>query len=231
MNPCGADPRKDRDTLIAPEPLLTRIPFKIECHRSTMDDSKVKACFEEYLKAVISKPRLFAFLRQTVGRSSQIENARQYPCHYSPADASLHVKSEEGATRVARFSVVAGNIDRSSQDFGRERDKAYPVSSFEKIEWGSITGQTGTIKYINIVLRDDRTPIILHAPTEVLELWYDGLRLLQGHAQVETPASNARLDVFKKAVGFAALGRSTVAEDPPLPPDYNFVAEFPPATT
>jgi hypothetical protein len=85
------------------------------------------------------------------------------------------------------------------------------------------------MKFISIAVRDDRTPIVLHGPTEIMELWYDGLRLVHGQAQVETAASNAKLEIFKKAVGFAALTRPTVVEDPPLPEDYNFTADFPAA--
>jgi hypothetical protein len=194
-----------------------------------MDDTKVKACFEQYLKALIQKPRLFAFLRQTVGRCSQIENARQYPCNFNLADNSLHVKPEEATARTTRFSMIVSSGEKPSADGTREKEKIFPASSFERIEWGNVSGQSGTMKFINITVKDDRAPLILHGPTEILELWFDGLRLVQGQAQVETAASNAKLEIFKKAVGFAAMTRPTIVEDPPLPADYNFVAEFPPA--
>lgn len=193
-----------------------------------MDDTKVKACFEQYLKALIQKPRLFAFLRQTVGRCSQLENARQYSCNFSVADSSLHVKPEEPSARTTRFSMIVSATDRPNPE-GREREKVFPAASFEKIEWGSVSRQSGTMKFITLTIKDDRTPIILHGPTEILELWYDGLRLVQGLTQVETAASNAKLEIFKKAVGFAAMTRPTIVEDPPLPADYNFVTEIPPA--
>jgi hypothetical protein len=193
-----------------------------------MDDAKVKACFEQYLKALIQKPRLFAFLRQTVGRCSQIENARQNPVNFNLSDGCLHVKPEEGSARGARFSMIVSAADRASPETGREKEKTFPVASFEKIEWGTVSGQSGNMKYIMITVRDDRTPIILHGPTEIMELWYDGLRLVQGQALVETAASNAKLEIFKKAVGFAALTRPTVVEDPPLPENYDFTSEFPP---
>jgi hypothetical protein len=192
-----------------------------------MDDAKVKLCFEQYLKALIQKPRVFAFVRQNVGRCSQIESARQNPCHYSPADGCLHVKPEEGSMRTTRFSMIVSAAERANHEVGREREKTFPVASFEKIEWGSVSGQSSSMRFISITMKDDRAPIVLHGPTEIMELWYDGLRLVQGQAQVETAASNAKLEIFHKAVGFAALTRPLIVEDPPLPPDYNFTATFP----
>jgi hypothetical protein len=196
-----------------------------------MDDAKVKACFEQYLKALIQKPRLFVFLRQAVGRCSQIENARHFPCSYSAADSALHVKPEEGSSRTTRFSVIVSTADRANADFTRDRTKTFLLSSFEKIEWGSVSGQSGSLKYINITVKDDRNPIVLHGPTEIMELWYDGLRLIHSQAPVETAASNAKIEVFTKAVGFAAMTRPTIMDDPPLPEDYKFVGEFPPTAS
>jgi hypothetical protein len=183
-----------------------------------------KSCFEQYLKALIQKPRLFAYLRQSVGRCSQLENARQNPCHFSPADGCLHVKAEEAPAR--RQTAIPG--DRPAADGARDREKTFPVASFEKIEWGTVSGQSGSMKYISITVRDDRTPIVLHGPTEIMELWYDGLRLVQGQA-VETAAANAKLEIFRRAAEFAALTRPAVVEEPELPPDYEYHAVLSPA--
>jgi hypothetical protein len=51
---------------------------------------------------------------------------------------------------------------------------------------------------------------------------------MQAQTQPETAASNAKLEIFKKAAAYAAITRPTIVEDPPLPTGDDFTTEFPP---
>jgi hypothetical protein len=191
----------------------------------TEEDERAMACLRHYLDALIQKQRQFAFLRQVVTKASQLEQAKQLYCVYSPQDKSIHVKGEE-----------AGAKDRAATapEAPREKDKSFALAGIEKIQMIEVTGASGKAKFINITLKADRTPVILHAPTEIMELWYDALRLALadvaggGKVQVETQASSQKVEVFRKAAAWANNKRPAVVEIPPPPQDFDFVAEFPP---
>jgi hypothetical protein len=168
------------------------------------DNEKAMPYFQKYLAALIQRSRPFVFLRQAVSKVSQIEAGKQCPCNYTPQDKSLHVKVEDA-------------------------DKAFPIDNFEKIQWQEVSGASGKLKFIQVTIKGDRTPLILHGPTEIMELWYDALSSLKTDANLTyTPSSKAKIEVFGKAVHFAAIRRKNVIDIPPPPADYNFVAEFPP---
>jgi hypothetical protein len=190
------------------------------------DKSRATKCVEHYLKALIQKPQLFTFVHQTVARYSQLESARQHLCFYSFQDSSFHVKPDEGPVPVERTHSPGGDRERS--EAVKEKERAFPVSTIERISWGGVPNPSGTTKFIVIAIKNDRAPTVLHAPIEVLELWYDGLRLVQGGSGFETSASKAKMEIFRKAVALASVERPMVMDMPPPPVNYNFAAEFPP---
>jgi hypothetical protein len=171
---------------------------------SAADNEKAMPYFQKYLAALVQRARPFVFLRQAVSKISHLESGKQYPCSYTPQDKSLHVKVDDA-------------------------DKAFPLENFEKIQWQEVSGASGKLKYIQITLKGDRNPLILHGPTEIMELWYDALFSLKSETGLTYSASSkAKIEVFGKAVHFAAIRRKNVIEIPPPPTDYNFVAQFPP---
>jgi hypothetical protein len=177
-------------------------------------------CFEQYLKSVIQKPHMFTFLHQTVTRCSQLENAPQYLCSFNPNDNALHVRSD-----AARVSLPAGGAEKVAE---APREKIFPIASFERIEFATVSKDTVNFRFVTVVLKDDRSPLVLFGPTETLELWFDGLRFAQGRNTVETESAKAKQRLFKRAGTLAGRTRATLVEDPPLPPDFEFSAEIPP---
>lgn len=165
-------------------------------------DRKAMVYYQKYLNALIQKSRPFVYLRQAVTRSSYLETGKSCPVQFVPAEGAIRVKLDDGS------------------------EKSFLVSTFEKIQWGTVQAQSGDLKYINITIKGDRSPLILHSSTEIMEFWYDALRMLCNQS-IETPSSLAKIEVFRKATRFAAQQRPTTVEIPPPPENYNFVAKFP----
>ena len=93
-----------------------------------------------------------------------------------------------------------------------------PVNNLEKIDWLELSSGKKTVKVIQITLKDDKTPIILgagHSNQEVLDFWYDGLRLLL-QQQPSTESSIKKIAVFERAVRYAQIAFNV--EEPVIPP-------------
>ena len=165
-------------------------------------DRKSMVYYQKYLNALIQKARPFVYMRQAVTRSSYLETGKNCPVQFVPADGSIKIKLEDGS------------------------EKSFHVSTFEKIQWGTVQAQSGDLKYINITIKGDRSPLILHSSTEAMEFWYDALRMLCNQS-IETVSSMAKIEVFKKATQFAGQQRPTTVEIPPPPDNYDFVEKFP----
>ena len=105
-------------------------------------------------------------------------------------------------------------------------EKLCPLDTVESMEWKGIQAASGDLNYIQIALKGDRTPLILHTSGENMELWYDALKRICFGTEPERISSKTKKEMFKKAAEIAAFTRKTVVEIPPPPEDYNFVADF-----
>ena len=165
-----------------------------------------KACFQElsdpmvylqkFLISTIQEEKEFVFLRTLVTKTTQLESAKPSMCSFHTSDNSLHVKADSGQDRVFAFQA------------------------FSKIELKTLE----SFRYISITLNNDHNPIILHGPQEITELWYDALRQLQNETP-STPSSNAKIELFRKAVDYGSMKMRTDVEIPPPPTNYNFVTK------
>lgn len=155
---------------------------------------------QKYQDALLQRSRLFVVLRQVVRGSSVLENGKQVPVQYVPGEK------------------------KGSLKFGA--DDICPLDIVESMEWKGISAASGDLNYIQMSLKGDRTPLILHTSGENMELWYDALNRICFGCEPERPSSKAKRDMFKKAAEIAAVTRKTVVEIPPPPEDFNFVADF-----
>ncbi|KAK8884998.1 hypothetical protein M9Y10_044126 [Tritrichomonas musculus] len=166
------------------------------------------SCLHAYLFALIQQDYDFVLLRQSIPRINQLTSSKPVSCRYSPLNDCLLVRQEGNSL------------------------KSYQLGNFDQIQWGHIESNI-KIKFICIALKNDRNPIILYGPTEIMELWYDGLQLsLNRHNQeipciqgVITNSSIDKLDIFTKALSYANTNRNTIDIQPP-PPNFQFNSNF-----
>ncbi|KAH0795954.1 hypothetical protein GPJ56_000022 [Histomonas meleagridis] len=177
------------------QPLLESIP---QLSTTLPDDPMVY--YKHYLKSVIQIPREFIVLRQVVAKSSIFSTVKPSPCSYSATEEAIKIKQETG-------------------------DKTYPINSIEKIEWGVAGGHSGSLGYINITIKGDRTPLILHGPSESMDLLFDAIKVLLNEDPT-TATSQARIELFKKALQMTEVGLKEYVEIPPPPSNFNFVCSF-----
>ena len=167
------------------------------------------SCLQAYLFAIIQKDYNFAFLRQPVTRINQLTSAKPISCRYSPLNNCLLVRQEGSSL------------------------KSYHLDNFDQIQWGHIESNI-KIKYICITLKNDKNPIILYGPKEIMELWYDGLQLTLTNQNTDIPciqgvitdSSLDKIDIYTKALSYANINRNTIIKIPPPPPNYNFNSRF-----
>ncbi|KAH0792212.1 hypothetical protein GPJ56_003738 [Histomonas meleagridis] len=159
--------------------------------------------FQKYLNAFIQEPRELVVLRQSVSKSSSL-TIKPTQIQYFPQDQTVRIKQEGG-------------------------DRSYQINTFDKIEWGEVPGPSGNMKFINISIKGDRNPLILHGPSESMEFWYDALQVLHNkNAQPSTPSSLSRMEIFTKATEISKIPPSSNYTIPPPPPNLKFTCEFPP---
>lgn len=167
------------------------------------------ACLQAYLLALIQEDHDFVFLRQSISRVNQITSAKPVTCRISPLNNCLLVRQDINSI------------------------KSYPLSNFDQIQWGLIDSNT-RIRYINISLKNDKNPIVLYGPAEIMELWFDGLKLALNSNNIENPsilgeitnASLDKIDMFTKALSHANINRNSTIEIPPPPPNFHFNSKF-----
>ncbi|OHT17405.1 hypothetical protein TRFO_12359 [Tritrichomonas foetus] len=155
-----------------------------------------------YLQTLLLERKDFVVLRQSVSRASQLATVKPIKCWCN---------------------------DRGVLKIGGPISKSFPASSFESIQWGSIeSASTGNVKFIVISLKNDRNPIVLHGPTEIMELWYDALKVVYLNAPfIETNSAKNKNEMFTKATTFANVQRQMTVEIPPPPDNYDFVCSLP----
>jgi hypothetical protein len=98
----------------------------------------------------------------------------------------------------------------------------------DSIRWSNILSPAGNTNFILIILKNDRVPIVFHAQIDIMESWYDGFRLVHSHSPPETSSSNARREIFRKAIALASVKRPMIIAIPPPPTNYEFCAQSPP---
>lgn len=151
--------------------------------------------FEKFLESFIRNDSRLVFLRTPVTKLSQIESASASYVIYVPPKRMLQIQTKQESQPIQ-----------------------IPVDNFDKIEWLELTSGKKAAKVIQITLKDDRTPVILgagHSTQEVLDFWYDGLRMLLGQ-QPSTESSNKKIAVFERAVNYARIALDV--EEPTIPP-------------
>ena len=158
---------------------------------------------QKYQDALLQKSRLFVVLRQAVKGSSVLENGKQVQVQYVPGER--------------KGSLKIGTDDD---------EKLCPLDIVEAMEWKGISAASGDLNYIQMSLKGDRTPLILHTSGENMELWYDALNRICFGTEPERASSKTKREMFKKAAEIASITRKTVVEIPPPPEDFNFVADF-----
>lgn len=153
--------------------------------------------FRKYASAYIQEARDLVVLRQTVSRSSAFNTVKPSQVYYSESDDAIHIRSE-GAEKIVS------------------------LPSIEKIEWCEVPGPSGPVNYVSLAVKGDRNPVILYGSTESTELWFDALNALK-HIECDLrQTSQAKMDVFKKAVEFLKQEGSSDIAIPPPPPNMNF---------
>lgn len=150
--------------------------------------------FTKFITAYVAQKRNFTVLRSSVTKSSQLDSQPQSTVRYSISEQSVKVKNEQGK-------------------------KVYPISNYDEIEWGETKGDGK--KYIQISIKGERNPLIIHGKTEEMEFLYDGLKLFS-HQSVETQSSKDKLEMFRKAVDISKIPDLTNIEIPPPPGSLNF---------
>lgn len=151
--------------------------------------------FEKFLSSFIQNDSRLVFLRTAVTKLSQIESASASYVIYVPSKRMLQVQTKQETQPIQ-----------------------IPVNNLEKIDWLELSSGKKTVKVIQITLKDDKTPIILgagHSNQEVLDFWYDGLRLLL-QQQPSTESSIKKIAVFERAVRYAQIAFNV--EEPVIPP-------------
>lgn len=167
------------------------------------------ACLQAYLIAFIQEDNEFFFSRQSITRINQITSAKPVACRFSPLNNCLLVRQEANSL------------------------KSYSLNNFDQIQWGQLDSNS-KVKYINISLKNDKNPIVLHGSTEIMELWFDGLKLILNSKNIENPgilgeitnSSLDKIDIFTKALSHANINRNSIFEIPPPPPNFHFDSNF-----
>ena len=172
----------------------------------TPSDIKDPSLYQtKYIYSLISNRRTFSILRQVITKSSVVQLAKQGSCQVLPEGTALSIKFEDGT------------------------EKQFQFDTFESIELGSFA----EIKFIDIKLKNDKQPLILLAPVDIMELWYDGLRMRleqasqEGQITPETKSSQKLLEMFTKACQLAKFSVVPTDDLPPPPTDMNFATPPP----
>lgn len=151
--------------------------------------------FEKFLSSFIRNDSRLVFLRTPVTKLSQIESSSASYVIYAPSKRMLQIQTKQETQPIQ-----------------------IPVDNFDKIEWLELSAGKRIVKVIQITLKDDKIPIILgagHSSQEVLDFWYDGLRLLL-RLQPSTESSAKKIAVFERAVNYAQIAFNV--EEPVIPP-------------
>ena len=145
-----------------------------------MEDFKVDepmVYFQRFLTAYIQQQHPFVWVKQIITKSSQIENPNPVPVHYD-LEFGILIQADQG------------------------EPKSFPLHTIEKIDWGHFDDSSKP-KYINIQIKGDKVPLVLYSSSiEQMELFMDGLRLIQ-HQPTDTQASQNRLSDFNRACNYA----------------------------
>ena len=153
--------------------------------------------FRKYLNSQVQQPRDFIVLRQAP-KPTAFTSTKYSSCSYIPSESVLKINNESG-------------------------EKIIQVNMLEKIEWGTIEAPSGKMKYINITIKGDRSPLIIHGPTETMDLFFDALRLISNDQPI-TGTAGTKITYFKKAIEISKINLNQDVEIPPPPTNFDFVS-------
>lgn len=155
--------------------------------------------FRKYLNAQVQQPREFVVMRQAP-KAASFTSSKLSSCSYIQSESALKISQESG-------------------------EKVIPANTIEKVEWGFVEGKSEKTKYINIVLKGDRSPLVIHGASESMDLLFEALRLISNDQPI-TATAGAKLSVIKKAIEIAKMDLNQNIDIPPPPANFNFVTSL-----
>lgn len=154
--------------------------------------------FNMYQISYVAKPTKLVVVSGNVNKISQIEIKA----------VSTWIKREDG---VSTLMVDGMDPIRVDGDEG-----------FSNVSWGTVQAAHGTVKFIICNQKQSRAPIVINGPVDVMELWYDAIRLLISNAPPETQTSVNYRDTLVHGLLLSNVPPEPLPVIPPAPEDLAF---------
>ena len=97
-------------------------------------------------------------------------------------------------------------------------------SNIQEIKWNSITGDGGVEKrYIQIILKNVKLPLILSGKEQDMEVWFDALRrIIDPESIPDTAVSIDMIEKLEYVLELSEEKKYVLPEVPPPPPEVDF---------